>query len=75
MVVFDLGGGLSPGVSLHYYLAAHGLQGRPNVEAIRKMLLHIEDHNSCCEESSRVITSLEIEKVARAAELSECRPS
>ena len=41
------------------------------MEEIRKMLLHIEDHNSCCEESSKVITSLEVEKASRVAELSE----
>ncbi|KAK7096212.1 ketohexokinase-like [Littorina saxatilis] len=44
-------------------------EGRPNVEEIRKMLLHVEEHNSSCEESSKVITSLEVEKVDRVAQL------
>ncbi|KAL8606589.1 hypothetical protein ACOMHN_009474 [Nucella lapillus] len=44
-------------------------EGRPNVEEMKKMMLHVEDHNASCEESSSVITSLEVEKLARAERL------
>nr|KAG5695919.1 hypothetical protein BaRGS_017357 [Batillaria attramentaria] len=45
------------------------LEGRPNTGELQKIVLYVEDHNASCEESSRVLTSLEIEKVARIESL------
>ncbi|XP_076439382.1 ketohexokinase-like, partial [Babylonia areolata] len=46
-------------------------EGRPNPEEMRKMMVHVEEHNASCEESSSVIASLELEKPATAQQLSE----
>lgn len=44
-------------------------EGRPNATEIEKILVYIEDHNASCDESSRVFTSLELEKTSRIGNL------